>query len=249
MQDRAGVSGAGDAAAAEADRRHPEVAPVLLHHEVGRGLRDAEQRVGRAVERHRGVDALEVAMVLGQLEARLALDQRQPVRAVAVELVGGDEDERRIRAVRADRLEQIEGPPGVHREVRLRLARGPVVRGLGGGVDDELDGPAVLGEEARDRVLVADVDLQRAEVGELAAQGLGDVRGRSLRAEEAGAHVVLDPDDVVALGDQAAHRLGADEAAGSGDDRDRHAGLLMRGSQGPGRRPRRCPRSTRRCRP
>ena len=45
VQLRAGVVGAGQAAAAEADRRHLEVAPVLLHEQVGRGLRHAEQRV------------------------------------------------------------------------------------------------------------------------------------------------------------------------------------------------------------
>ena len=53
----AGVLGAGQAAAAEGDGRHVEVAPVLLHQQVGRRLGDAEQRVGGGVDRHRGVDA------------------------------------------------------------------------------------------------------------------------------------------------------------------------------------------------
>ena len=46
VQLRARVVGAGQAAAAKADGGHVEVAPVLLHEQVGRRLRDAEQRMG-----------------------------------------------------------------------------------------------------------------------------------------------------------------------------------------------------------
>ncbi len=77
VQPRARVVGAGQAAAAKADRGHVEVAPVLLHEQVGRGLGDAEQRVGAAVDRHRRVDALVVGVIGGQLQAPRELDQRQ----------------------------------------------------------------------------------------------------------------------------------------------------------------------------
>ena len=67
----AGVLGAGQAAAAEADGRHLEVAAVLLDQQVGGRLGDAEQRVGRGVDRHRGVDPLVVGVGLGQLQPLL----------------------------------------------------------------------------------------------------------------------------------------------------------------------------------
>ena len=161
VQLRPGVVGAGQAAAAEADGRHVEVAAVLLHQQVGGRLRDAEQRVGGAVDRHRRVDAAVVAVVLRQLQPRLELHQRQPVGRVAVDLVGRGEDEGRVGAVLARRLEQVERAVGVDAEVGLRVARGPVVRGLRGGVDDQLDLAGVLGEDARDAVGVADVELER----------------------------------------------------------------------------------------
>src|SRR5680860_280832 len=207
----AGVLGAGQAAAAEADRRHPEVAAVLLDQQVGGGLGDAEQRVGRGVDRHRGVDAAVVAVRLGQLQPQLELLQRQPVGRVAVDLVGRAEDEGRLGAVGAGRLEQVERAVGVDAEVGLRIARRPVVGGLRGGVDHQLDRLAVGGEDALDRVAVADVGVFAAEAGMGADESLGDVRGRGLGAEEAGPHVVLDPDHVVTLLDEVPDRLRADQ--------------------------------------
>ncbi len=78
--------------------------------------------------------------------------------------------------VAAGGLEQVERAVGVDPEVGLRIGGRPVVRGLGRGVDDELELRAGLGEGAVDGVGVPDVDLQRAErVGELAREPLGGV--------------------------------------------------------------------------
>ena len=64
----------------------------------------------------------------------------------------------------AGRLEQVESAVGIDPEVGLRIARGPVVRWLGGGVDDQVDLLAVLGEDAIDPVGVADVDIFGTEL-------------------------------------------------------------------------------------
>ena len=56
-------------------------------------------------------------------------------------------------------------------------------------------------------VAVADVEVERAECGQVARQPPGDVGGRRLGAEEARAHVVLDADDVEAALAEVAHRL------------------------------------------
>ena len=123
-------------------------------------------------------------------------------------------------------LEQVEGAVGVDTEVGLRVAGGPVVGGLGGGVDDQLDLAGVLAEDPVDGVAVADVGVLPAELGVLGDEPLGHVRGRGLRPEEAGPHVVLDPDDVEALADEVLDRLGADQPPGPRDDRNRHSRLL-----------------------
>jgi hypothetical protein len=161
-------------------------------------------------------------MVGGQLEAGLEVLERQPVGRVAVDLVGRGEDEGRLRAVLAGRLEQVEGAVGVDPEVGLGVARRPVVGWLGGGVDDQLDLLGGLGEDTLDPLGVADVEVDRAKRGELAVEALGDVRGRCLGAEENGTGVVLDPDYVVAGLDQSRGRLGADQTPGSCDYRLRH---------------------------
>ena len=145
-------------------------------------------------------------MVLGELQPRVQLFQRQPIGRVAVDLVGRSEDEGRLGAVLAGRLEQVEGAVGVDPEVGLGVACRPVVGRLGGGVDDQLDRLAVLGEDAVDAIGVADVEVDGAELRQLALEALGDVGGRGLRPEERGAGVVLDAHHVVAGFDQPCRR-------------------------------------------
>ena len=65
----------------------------------------------------------------------------------------------------ASGLEQVQGPVGVDVEIRLGLSRRPIMRGLRGGVDDQLEAPGVLGEDPVDAVGVANVELERAELG------------------------------------------------------------------------------------
>ena len=77
MQGGAGVARACQAAAAERDRLHPEVAPVFLHRDVGGELRDAEDRVQALIDRHRLGNAGRVRMRGIDVPPRLALDERQ----------------------------------------------------------------------------------------------------------------------------------------------------------------------------
>src|SRR4051794_29649332 len=79
MELRPGVIRAGQAAAAKARSRQFKVAAVLLNEQVSGRLGDAEQRVRRFVDRHGGVDSAVVAVVGGQLQAHLKLDERQMV--------------------------------------------------------------------------------------------------------------------------------------------------------------------------
>jgi hypothetical protein len=89
-------------------------------------------------------------------------------------------------------------------------------------VHDDLDPSSVLAEDAIDPVGVADIELEVVKLRQLRGE-LGADRGRRcLRSEEAGAHVVLDPDHVEALGDQPADRFRADQPARAGDHGDRH---------------------------
>ncbi len=164
VQLRARVIRTCEAAAAEADGGHVEVTPVLLHEQIRGRLGDAEERVGALVDRHRRVDAPVVTVILWKLQPLGQLHQRQLVGHIAVDLVRRAEHERRVRRVLARRLQQVQRPVRVDAEVRLRVGRRPVVRGLRSGVDHELDLACVLGEYPLHAIRVADVDLQRAEL-------------------------------------------------------------------------------------
>src|SRR5690606_6058041 len=137
-----------------------EVAAVFLHHHVGSGLGDAEQAVHGGVDAHALVDAvLGIGVGRVQLPAGRLLHQRQVVGGVAVDFIGAEEDERRVRAMGAGEREQGEGAAGIDREVGLRIARRPVVGGLRGGVDDDRDVLAVAAEDGGHGGLVADVGV------------------------------------------------------------------------------------------
>ena len=62
------------------------------------------------------------------------------------------------------RFQQVQRSGRVHAEVDVRIGGGPVVRRLSRGVDDEFQPLRVLREDPVDRVRVADVRLEPAEV-------------------------------------------------------------------------------------
>jgi hypothetical protein len=113
--------------APEARGRKTEVASVLLHEHVRRHLRRPEEAVQAVVERHVLADPIPVRVIALDLPPGLQLVERKAVRAIAVDLVGRREDERRVGCVQAGCFEQIQRSDGVDVEVDERLLRGPVV--------------------------------------------------------------------------------------------------------------------------
>ena len=226
------MAGSGEAAAAEHDGVHVEVATVLLHHHIGGELGDTEQRVQRLIDAHALVDAVLVVLVARvKFEPCGALDQRQSVGGVAVDLVGRREHERRPRAVPSSSLEQHHGADGVDREVGLGIASCPVVRWLRGAVDHEFDAGTVLSEHRIHRPIVTDVDGTVVEGRELLAQAVSVPGCRGLAAEEPAAQVIVDSDHAVAERMEPSHRGRADEARTASDDRYAEA-LPPAGGQG-----------------
>src|SRR5918992_2361251 len=85
---------------------------------------------------------------------------------------------------------------------------------------DQLDVAGMAREELVDAIRVADVELFLFELARISLeQQRAQVGGRGLRPEEAGAHVVLDPDDRPAALREVHRALRADEAARACDDR------------------------------
>ena len=117
-----------------------------------------------------------------------------------------------VGRVLAGRLEQVERAVGVDCEVGLRVARRPVVGGLRGGVDDQLDPARARAEDPLDRAGVADVDVLDFET-----RGAPRSRRSVTCAVEASgpkkrARMSFSiPTTSIALGDEVTDRLGADQ--------------------------------------
>ena len=208
-----GVIGARQAAAAEHADRHLEVAPILLTQHIGGHLRRAEERVQALIDRKRLVDAV---AAFGVVPAPCVLDERQAVGAIAIDLVGAEEAERRLAREVARRDQQVQRADGVDVEILVGNRCRLVVRGLRRGVDDEV---RPLGaHQFAHAVAIADVQFDVAIPAQLARQCLHHRPRRAAGAEEPGAQIVVDADDVPALGGERARALRADQTARSRDE-------------------------------
>src|SRR6267378_7159531 len=206
------MAGSGQTAAAEAGGLEAEIAAIFLDDDIGRQFRRAEQAVQAIVDAHRLVDAVRRERMLGtDLPTRFLLDERQQVGRVAIDLVGAGEDEDRIGAVEAGRLEQVERAVGVDGEIDLRIACRPIMRRLSRGMDDRVDRGAILGEGRVHQLGVADVAVDMAIALDLDLEPLAAPRRARVIAEEDAPHVVVDADDIEPLRRQEADRLGPDQ--------------------------------------
>ena len=113
-----------------------------------------------------------------------------------------------------------------------RILGGPVVRGLGGGVEDEVDVGVVFGEEVFEGFQVADVVgvvLVGGEFG-FEAEAVGGVGG--VFAEEGGAEVVVDAENLQPLTGQKPHPLSPDQTQRTSDNCNaRHEKNMLGGNK------------------
>ena len=233
MQLGGGVRRAGQRAAAEAGRPHAEVAPVLLHHHVGGDLGGAEDGVQARVDRHVLGDARPAYGWPGSISQRVSSSTSgRRVGPVAVHLVGGAVDERRLDAVLAHVLQHVERADGVDVEVGERVADRPVVA----------TAARRCGSPRAMSAAVPLEDLRRARPGRGCRRRGGCtpspsslVSRRTFHAVDASApkncrRMSLSmPTTSQAEAGEVPDRLRADQTARSGHQRDSHTTLLVRG--------------------
>lgn len=104
MQLGTAVIGARQTPAAKGSRLHTEVLPVLLHQNIGRYLRSAEQAVHGMVDRHILANAVVIDVGRIDFPASFVLDQRQTIGRIAVDFIGRRENKDRVRAELASAL-------------------------------------------------------------------------------------------------------------------------------------------------
>ena len=124
-------------------------------------------------------------------------------------------DERRFGAGLAGRLEHVQRAERVDLEIEKGNGSGAVVRGLGGGVDDEVG--LDLGHQGQQGGAVADIDGGVAIAGNSLAQHAEYPTGVAFGAEEDGAVVAVDSGDAESLAGKKQRHFGADQPAGTGN--------------------------------
>lgn len=189
-----GVAGAGEAAAAEARRLHIEIAAVFLDHDIGGDFRCAEDGVDAVVDGHGLSDAVGVFVVGGDFPAGLLLDEGKGIGAVAVDFIGGREEEYSLGRVEARGLKHVECADSVHPEIGAGFFCGPIVAWLGGRMDDELNVFAEFVEESVDGFRVAYIGGFVSVFREIGFEFVGGPCGGRFVAEEILSHVVIDTD-------------------------------------------------------
>src|ERR1051325_7290636 len=103
------------------------------------------------VDRHRFADAGFVFVALRDFPAIVEFAQGKIVRTISVDFVRGCKNEHSVWRALARAFEYVQRTARVHAEVYEWRARGPVVRRLRGGVDDQRDVAAILFEDESHR--------------------------------------------------------------------------------------------------
>src|SRR5438094_10315213 len=98
----------------------------------------------RVIDAHRFRDARLVFVARLDFPAFLQFAQRQTIRRVAIDFVGGSKNEWRFGRKLSSGFEQIQRAVGVYGEIGLRLASGPVVWRARGGMQERLDPAGIL---------------------------------------------------------------------------------------------------------
>ena len=211
---RAGVRGASETTAAEAHCLHAEVPPVFLDQNVRSEFRRAEERVLGLVDAHCLGNTRLKFMARGDFPTLLQFDQRQPIGTVSINFIGRGENERRFGTESTGRLKQVQRPVGVDREIHLRIACGPVVRGLRRGMHHEHNVSAQSLEQVGHGRLVANVEVAMFVAGDCGEESLAMRRGGGFVPKEPFAQVVVDANNLETFTGKADDAFRADQAGG-----------------------------------
>ena len=211
----AGVVRTGEAATAQAAGGHVEIASVFLHHDIRRDFGCAEEGVLRLVDREGFGDAVFVGGIV-VIPARVEFAERDGIWPIAVNFVRGHVDERRLWAGLAGGFEEVQRADGVGVEVIKGNRRRAVVRGLRGGVDDDVG--FYLCNEVENTLPVANVEFVVGEAGDEISEAFLVPTRVALGSKKCRALIVIHSVDGTALAGEKDRDFGTDEAGGAGDE-------------------------------
>jgi hypothetical protein len=212
MQFHAGVIRAGQASAAQAAGRHAEVAAVFLNHDVARDLRRAEDGMLALIDGEIFRDTVFIGRV-GIVPARFQFGQSQRIGTVAIHFVGRHMNEGRFGTGAARRFEEVKRSKRIHFEIEKGNGGGPVVRRLGGGVNDE--GRLQFGDQVQNGVAVPNVQRFVAVTRNFGLELAEHPTGVALGSEEDCPVIAVDSRDGESEPREPARHFRADQSAGT----------------------------------
>ena len=218
----AGMVRAGEAAAAQTAGRHVEIASVFLHHDIRRDFGCAEEGVFRLVDREGFGDTMIVSGIV-VIPARVEFAERDGIWAIAVNFVRGHVDERRLGASLAGGFEEVQRADGVSVEVIKGNRSRAIVRGLRGGVDDDVGFDFC--DKIENALPVANVQFVVGEAWDEVSEAFLVPTRVALGAKKGRALVVVHPMDGTALPGEKNRYFGTNEAGGAGDE-GFHGGII-----------------------
>ena len=222
MQLRTGMRRTSEATTAKTSRLHAKIFAVLLHQHVSGNLGRAKQRMLRLVNAH-GLGNSRFILVAGfNFPTLFQFDQRQPVRRVAINLVSRCENKNSFGTKFPRGLQQVQGTNRIYAEIRVRIARRPVMRWLRGGVNDKSDLLAEPFKQTFNRGAVADVKVVMLVVGNTVDKLLPVGKGGRLFAEKPLAQIIVNADHFKTFLGKTLDAFGTNQTGGTSDDNNAH---------------------------
>src|SRR6516162_9639463 len=156
------------------------------------------------------------------LPSRLLFDQRQQVGCVAIDFVCTGKYKSRIWAMPASGFKQVERAVGVDTEIGLRVARCPVMGGLGSGMNNRTNRASFPAEYRFQQVRVANVAVNVLVFLHLGLQSLPTPCSTCVIAEQDAPHVIVDADNIEAFGGEKPDGFSSDQPGRTRHQYDAH---------------------------
>lgn len=211
----AGVVRASEAAATQTAGGHVEIASVFLNHDIRRDFGGAEEGVFRLVDREGFSNAVLVGGIV-VIPTRVEFAQSDGIWPVAVNFVGGHVDERRLGTGLPGGFKEVQRADGVGVEIIKRNCGRAVVRGLRGGVDDDVG--LNFCNEVENALPVANIEFVVGEAGDKIGEAFLVPARVALGSKKCRALVVVHPVDGTVLAGEKNRDFGTDEARGASDE-------------------------------
>jgi len=148
------------------------------------------------------------------IPTRLKFAERNAVRQVPINLVGGHVHEWGLRTSAPSRLEKIERTHGVCIEIFKGDSRGAIMRRLRSRMDDDVG--LDFSYRPENAVTVPDVRLEVSVIGDVGPEPIERPPGVALRPKENGSLVVIYSEDPEAVLSQMKADFRSDQAARAG---------------------------------